>query len=338
MVTAAGNERASSIAREVIDKMRADVTAGSLPDRASMLEKAEALLESEWTRSRRRAQQRVVNATGVIIHTNLGRSPLSEAAAKAVLDVAGGYSTTELDLESGKRGQRGGFSEELVCQLTGAEAALIVNNCAAAAFLVLTVFATGGEVIISRGELVEIGGDFRIPDVLEQSGARLREVGTTNRTKLADYEKAIGDNTRLVLRVHPSNYRVIGFTSAPTMLQLAELADSRGLLIYEDAGSGALLSMEGSGIRNEPIVGESLASGADIVTFSGDKLLGGPQCGIIVGKRDLIESLRKHSLYRTLRVDKLVYAALQATLDSYLRKASKAKYRCRSCFRFQQRN
>jgi L-seryl-tRNA(Ser) seleniumtransferase len=316
---AAGVERATSMARDVIDKIRREITNGSLDAAESMPDRAEQLLESEWLQAERRAQRRVINATGVVIHTNLGRAPLSRHAAEAIAEAAAGYCTTEYDLETGKRGRRGGYSEELLCQLTGAESALIVNNCAAAAFLTLTVLAAGGDVLVSRGELVEIGGDFRVPDVLEQSGARLCEVGTTNRTKLADYERSISDNTRLILRVHPSNYRVIGFTAAPSLQELSDLAHSRGLLLYEDAGSGALLGMERYGIRNEPVIAESLSAGTDIVTFSGDKLLGGPQCGLIVGRRELIEKLRKHPLYRALRVDKLIYAALQATLDSYFR-------------------
>jgi L-seryl-tRNA(Ser) seleniumtransferase len=207
-------------------------------------------------------------------------------------------------------------------ELTGAEDVLIVNNCAAAAFFVLTVFASGGEVVISRGELVEIGGDFRVPDVLTQSGAGLREVGTTNRTKLADYEKAVGANTRMILRVHPSNYRIVGFTTMPTAAQLATLAQKNDLVFYEDIGSGALIDLSSLGISGEPVVADSLNSGVDIVTFSGDKLLGGPQAGIIAGKRDLIAKLRRHPLYRALRVDKTTYAGLEATLEIHRRGAA----------------
>ena len=254
----------------------------------------------------------------MIIHTNLGRAPLSENATRAI-DAASGYCTLEYDIETGKRGRRGSRAEDLIVELTGAESALIVNNCAAAAFFILTVFASGGEVIISRGELVEIGGDFRVPDVLSQSGATLSEVGTTNRTKLADYEKAINDKTRVILRVHPSNYRIIGFTAAPTLAALTALAKKHKLLLYEDIGSGALIDLSKIGLKDEPVVSKSIIDGADVVTFSGDKLLGGPQAGIIAGRREIIDKLRKHPLYRALRVDKIAYAALEATLSSYRR-------------------
>ena len=265
--------------------------------------------------------RKVINATGVVIHTNLGRAPLSEKAQMAVAGAAS-YCTLEYDLLTGKRGRRGHRAEALLAELTRAEDVLIVNNCAAAAFFVLTVFASGGEVVISRGELVEIGGDFRVPDVLSQSGATLHEVGTTNRTKLADYEKAINEKTRLILRVHPSNYRIVGFTATPSVAELAVLAHSKDLLLYEDIGSGALIDLSGLGLRDEPVVSRSIADGADVVTFSGDKLLGGPQAGIIAGKIEYIEQLRKHPLYRALRVDKLAYAALEATLDAYRRDAA----------------
>lgn len=263
--------------------------------------------------------RRVINATGVVLHTNLGRAPLSENAIDALVEVARSYSNLEFDVASGTRGKRGEYVESLVCSLTGAEAAIIVNNCAAAAFFVLSAFATGGEVIVSRGELVEIGGDFRVPDVLERSGATLREVGTTNRTKVADYERAIGENTKMMLRVHPSNYRVVGFTSAPTVADLATVAQKSNVILFEDIGSGAIADLAEYGINDEPSPVASIAAGCDIVAFSGDKLLGGPQCGIIAGRSELIDRLRKHPLYRALRVDKLTYAALGATLESYER-------------------
>jgi L-seryl-tRNA(Ser) seleniumtransferase len=258
----------------------------------------------------------VINATGVVIHTNLGRAPLSKRAIESIQNAAG-YCALEYDLGTGKRGRRGAYVEELVSEITGAEAALVVNNCAAAAFIVLSVFARGGEVIVSRGELVEIGGDFRIPDVLAQSGATLREVGTTNRTKISDYEKAMGDSTTLVMRVHPSNYKIIGFTETPSLKDLALLAHRNQKLLYEDAGSGALVDLSRYGLADEPLIARSIEHGADIVTFSGDKLLGGSQAGFIVGRRSLIEQIRKHPLYRALRVDKMIYAALQATLEAY---------------------
>jgi len=227
------------------------------------------------------------------------------------------YCTLEYNVETGKRGKRGARAEHLLAELTGAESALIVNNCAAAAFLVLTALAKGGEVVISRGELVEIGGDFRVPDVMTQSGAILREVGTTNRTRVSDYERAIDENTRLILKVHPSNYRIIGFTATPTIAELAELAHRKEILLYEDAGSGAMFDLSEYGLTDEPIISQSIVAGADVVTFSGDKLLGGTQSGLIVGRRDVVEYIRKHPLYRALRVDKLIYAALEATLEAY---------------------
>ncbi|HEX3560166.1 MAG TPA: L-seryl-tRNA(Sec) selenium transferase [Pyrinomonadaceae bacterium] len=274
--------------------------------------------EQETTRRLRR----VVNATGVILHTNLGRAPLSEAARRSVVEEAAGYCTLEYDTETGARGRRGARAESLLAELTGAEDALVVNNCAAAALLVLASLARGGETIVSRGELVEIGGDFRVPDVMEQSGTTMIEVGTTNRTKLSDYERAVTERTRLVLRVHPSNYRIVGFTSAPTLAELARLARERNLLLYEDAGSGALLDLGPHGLAGEPFIRESIARGADVVTFSGDKLLGAAQSGLVVGRRETVERLRRHPLYRALRADKLALAALEATLGSYRRGAA----------------
>jgi L-seryl-tRNA(Ser) seleniumtransferase len=276
------------------------------------------LLLDEVKNDLSRRQVPVINATGVIVHTNLGRAPLSDAAKEAIASAVG-YSSVEYDLETGKRGRRGGYAEDLLCELTEAEASAIVNNCAAAALLVLTVLAEGKEVVISRGELVEIGGDFRVPDVLERSGGTLREVGTTNRTKLADYEKAISENTGVILRVHPSNYKITGFTSTPTNAELAELAHRHGLIFYEDAGSGALIDLSEYGLGDEPLISRSISDGADVVTFSGDKLLGGPQSGLIVGRSDLIDRIKKHPMYRALRSDKLTYAALEATLVAYSR-------------------
>jgi L-seryl-tRNA(Ser) seleniumtransferase len=262
--------------------------------------------------------RRVINATGVVIHTNLGRAPLSDAAKRALLDAAG-YCNVEYDVTTGERGNRGQRVEAMLCELTGAEDSLVVNNCAAAAYLVLTGLAAGREVVISRGELVEIGGEFRVPDVLSRSGAILKEVGTTNRTKLTDYEKAIGGNTAMILKVHPSNYRIVGFTAAPSLKELSDLSHDKNILLYEDAGSGALSEMSKLGLTDEPVLKRSVDAGADLVTFSGDKLLGGPQAGIVVGSRTLIERLRRDPLYRALRVSKLIYAALEATLDAYLR-------------------
>lgn len=318
-----GSDYLTSIARRVARDIREETMAGdtSWTTRDEIMAEMEMRLEAAWHEERNTGQRRVINATGVIIHTNLGRAPLSDAAKQAMLDAAG-YCTLEYDLKTGKRGKRGGRAEALLAELTGAEAALIVNNGASAAYLVLTVLASGGEAIISRGELVEIGGDFRIPDVLAQTGTTLREVGTTNRTKLKDYENAVNENTRMVLKVHPSNYRVVGFTSTPSLAELAELAHSKGLVLYEDAGSGALIDLSQYGLADEPVISRSIKGGADVVTFSGDKLLGASQGGLIVGRKDLIERLRKHPLYRVLRADKLVYAALEATLGSYRRGAA----------------
>lgn len=320
LVDAVGDQYAPILARRAIELVRQEI--GEKTDwkatKETLLADVESRLEALWTADRKSGINRVINATGVIIHTNLGRAPLSENASRAV-DNASGYCTLEYDFETGKRGRRGSRAEDLLVELTGAESALIVNNCAAAAFFILTVFASGGEVVISRGELVEIGGDFRVPDVLAQSGATLREVGTTNRTKLLDYEKAIGQNTRLILRVHPSNYRIVGFTFTPAVTELAALAHKHGILLYEDIGSGALIDLSAFGLSDEPVVSRSIIAGADIVSFSGDKLLGGPQAGIIAGRREIIEQLRSHPLYRALRVDKLTYASLEATLKAYRR-------------------
>jgi L-seryl-tRNA(Ser) seleniumtransferase len=266
--------------------------------------------------------RRVINASGVILHTNLGRAPLSEAARRAITEQAAGYCTLEYDTEKGARGGRGVRVERLLTDLTGAEAALVVNNCAAAALLILTALAQNGETIVSRGELVEIGGDFRVPDVMLNSGTRLVEVGTTNRTRLSDYRQAITDAARLIMRVHPSNYRIVGFTATPTLTELAALAHEAHLILYEDAGSGALVDLASDGLGGEPLISASIKSGADLVSFSGDKLLGASQAGLIVGRRELVNKLRKHSLYRALRTDKLTLAVLEATLEAHRRGAS----------------
>lgn len=320
IVNVAGPEHAAALARTAIGEVRAGLAkAGDRFTREALVEAAMQRLDAAWSAEQLAGTRRVINATGVVIHTNLGRAPLSDAARRAVSDEASRYCTLEYDLATGKRGRRGKRAEDLIIELSGAEDALIVNNCAAAAFFVLTAFSAGGEVIISRGEMVEIGGDFRVPDVLSQSGGRLREVGTTNRTRLADYEKSINRKTRVLLRVHPSNYRIIGFTAMPSLAELAALAKKQKVLLYEDLGSGALIDMKNIGLGDEPVVRDSIAAGADVVTFSGDKLLGGPQAGIIAGRKQVIDKLRKHPLYRALRVDKLVYAALEATLEAYRR-------------------
>jgi L-seryl-tRNA(Ser) seleniumtransferase len=258
----------------------------------------------------------VINATGVIIHTNLGRAPLSRAAAERVVEIAAGYSTLEYDVASGSRGRRDVHAEALLCRLTGAEAAVVVNNNAAATMIVLAALATGREVIVSRGELVEIGGGFRVPDVMAQSGAILREVGTTNKTRVSDYAAAVGERTALILRVHPSNFRIEGFTERPELEDLVAAGSKLNVAVVEDLGSGYLRSA-GSVDLGEPAVEASIEAGVDVCCFSGDKLLGGPQAGIIVGRAAFIDRIRKHPLMRALRVDKMTYAALEATLAEY---------------------
>ncbi len=268
----------------------------------------------------------VINATGIILHTGLGRSVLASSVADRVRDAAANYCNVELDLDSGLRGRRGDYAELLLRKLTGAEDALIVNNNAAATMLVLAALARDREVIVSRGQLIEIGGSYRLPDVMEAGGARLREVGTTNKTRLADYENAIGEATALIMRVHTSNYRIVGFAESPGIDELTALAHHHHHLIsFDDLGSGALFDDALWTQQDEPTVESSLRAGADVVAFSGDKLLGGPQAGILLGKRDIIEDLRKHPMARALRVCKLTLAALEATLEIYLDADRRAK-------------
>lgn len=325
LVFETGAKHLTILARSVADALRQELQekiSNNLPvdySREELLKEAEKRLEKVWSSELHTSLQRVINATGVIIHTNLGRAPLSENARKAIFEQATRYCALEYNVETGKRGKRGARAEYLLAELTGAESALIVNNCAAAAVLILTALSNGGEAIISRGEMVEIGGDFRVPDVMVQSGAYLVEVGTTNRTRVSDYERALTENTRLILKVHPSNYRIVGFTATPSIADLAELAHQNGILLYEDAGSGAILDLSRYGLAEEPIINQSLVAGADVVSFSGDKLLGGTQAGLIVGKRNVVERLRRHPLYRALRVDKLIYAALEATFETFRR-------------------
>lgn len=261
--------------------------------------------------------RRAINATGVIIHTNLGRARLAPEAIEAMQSIAADYSTLELSLEDGKRGSRHAHVEDLICHLTGAEAAMVVNNCAAAILTCLTALGAGKPVIASRGEMVEIGGSFRMPDVIQQSGALLREVGTTNKTHLRDYADAVCDDTALLLKSHTSNYQVIGFTSVPSRQDLAALARDTDTILIEDLGSGVLVDLAPYGLPDEPIVKDVLAAGVDVVTFSGDKLLGGPQAGIIAGRRDLVDQIKRHPIARAVRIDKLSLAALRATLDLY---------------------
>jgi L-seryl-tRNA(Ser) seleniumtransferase len=294
-------------ARSVLARARELIGAGADPGDLG------ARLREELTAARTPRLRRVINATGVIAHTNLGRAPLAEGALARVQEVARGYSNLEYDLTAGRRGSRQDHVAGILRRLTGAEAALVVNNNAGAVMLALAALAEGREVIVSRGELIEIGDGFRIPDVLARSGARLREVGTTNRTRAADYEAAISPETALLLRVHQSNFRLVGFTEQPSLRELAQLAQSHKLPLVDDLGSGALID-----VGDEPTARASLEAGADLVCFSGDKLLGGPQAGIVVGRADLVERLRRHPLQRALRADKLTLAALEGTLALYL--------------------
>src|SRR5262249_23171870 len=306
LARAAGDPLAVDAARVVIDRARDEIQAGADPgDLATRL-------REELADARRPRLRRVLNATGIVVHTNLGRAPLAEEAVDRVAKVARGYSNLEYDLAEGSRGSRQDHAAAVLSRLTGAEAALVVNNNAAAVLLALAALAEGREVVVSRGELVEIGDGFRIPDVLARSGARLVEVGTTNRTRTSDYERAIGPETALLLRVHQSNFRVVGFTESPRLDDLAELARRHGLPLLDDLGSGAL-----AGIADEPTPVESLRAGADLVCFSGDKLLGGPQAGVVVGRTELVERLRRHPLQRALRADKLTLAALEGTLPRW---------------------
>jgi len=310
-----GAEVLAAAARAELDRQRAAIAAGAA---AADIESIVEAVAARAYASLRPSLRPVINATGVIIHTNLGRAPLSAAAVAAMAAVGRGYSSLEFDLEAGGRGSRAAHVEPLLCRLTGAEAALAVGNNAAAVLFVLSAFARDREVVISRGQLVEIGGGFRIPDVMRQSGARLVEVGTTNRTYLRDYAEAVTPETAALLRVHASNFRVVGFTEAVALKSLAVLAQERRLLLIDDLGSGCLLDTTPFGLAAEPRVQESLAAGADLVLFSGDKLLGGPQAGIILGKSELIEALRRHPLARALRPDKATIAALGATLSHYV--------------------
>ena len=301
--------------RVALDQLRANIRQGKgqLLNDDTILDQVEAQIELES----RPGHIRVVNATGTILHTNLGRALLSQAAIDAMVAVAGKPINLEYDLAAGKRGKREETLEQLLVALTGAEAATVVNNNAAAVLLGLNSLAQGKEVIVSRGELIEIGGAFRIPEIMAKSGAILREVGATNRTHPADYENAINDNTALLLKVHTSNYKVVGFTAEVTLEQMVAIGKKHNLPVMEDLGSGALIDLSAYGLAKEPLVGERIAAGADVVTFSGDKILGGPQAGLMVGKKDLIGKMNKNHLQRALRCGKLTLAALEATLRRY---------------------
>ncbi|MGB7847011.1 MAG: L-seryl-tRNA(Sec) selenium transferase [Candidatus Acidiferrum sp.] len=310
---------AVEIVREVLGQVRREIGSGEVQEEgaidAGVLEvRIVAAVEAELAPSLRP----VINASGVILHTNLGRAPLTAAAIAELQRSVTQYSNLEYDLSAGARGKRDVHLSRLIERLTGAEAAIVVNNCAAAVLVTLAAVARGGEVIVSRGELIEIGDGFRIPEIMEQSGAVLREVGTTNRTRIADYENAIGEKTRVLLRVHPSNFTVSGFTEKPDVAELIALGKRRGLPVVEDLGSGCLFDLSGAGIH-EPTARESVEAGFSLVLFSGDKLLGGPQAGIIAGKKELVTKVRRHPLFRALRVDKLTIVAMEATLRAYLR-------------------
>ena len=314
-----------ALIREVLRAVRAQITAPQSVNPAVTVtsldfDSIEELIAAEADRMLEPSLQPVINATGVILHTNLGRAPLSAAVVEAIKNAATQYSNLEYNLASGARGKRDDHTGELLARLAGAEDAIVVNNCAAAVLLVLAALARAGEVIVSRGELIEIGDGFRIPEIMAQSGAILREVGTTNRTRLRDYETAINEKTRVLLRVHPSNFKISGFAEKPSLAELAALSERTSVPLVEDLGSGSLVDLSGSGFA-EPTVRHSIEAGVSLVMFSGDKLLGGPQAGIIAGKKDLVQRVRRHPLFRALRVDKLTIAALEVTLNAYLRSA-----------------
>jgi L-seryl-tRNA(Ser) seleniumtransferase len=321
-----GHAAVAEAARAVLGRVREEIAAGRL--NSSGVELVVSGLPEAVGRQLRQALRlslrSVINATGVVLHTNLGRAPLAAAALDHLREVAATYSNLEFDISAGERGKRDVHVERLFAQLFAACApepisTVVVNNNAAAVLLGLNSLAEGGEVIVSRGELVEIGGSFRIPEVMAKSGALLREVGTTNRTRIADYGRAISEKTRLLLRVHRSNFQITGFTEQPALSELVELGRKRGIPVMEDLGSGALIDLSSVGISGEPGVADSLRAGVDVVTYSGDKLLGGPQAGILSGRRELIARIRSNPLFRALRVDKLTYAALEATLLAYIR-------------------
>ncbi len=315
LVEAHGHELTVEAARQALESARRAILEGSPCPSVSQLA---ATTVANLNRCLQPTLRPVINATGVIIHTNLGRAPLSEETQAAMAKAAGGYSNLEYDLEAGKRGSRYVHAEEILCRLTGAEAALVVNNNAGAVLLMLTALAQGRKVIISRSQLIEIGGGFRIPDVMRQSGAHLIEVGTTNRTHRWDYEEAIDEETALLMRAHHSNFRIVGFTHEVSLDELVELGRKYNLPVIDDLGSGTLLDTADYGLAHEPTIQESIAAGASLVSCSGDKLLGGPQAGIILGQEELVVQLRRHPLTRALRVDKTTLAGLQATLLHYL--------------------
>jgi len=320
-----GHPATVEAARDFVAELRTRLSAGTLDEAAfsAAIEDASKAIERRLQQSLAYSLRRVINATGVILHTNLGRAPLSEAALEHVSEVSRGYSNLEFDLATGERGKRDVHVSRLFAKLLNSPdrevSTIVVNNNAAAVLLALNSLAEGGEVIVSRGELVEIGGSFRIPDVMAKSGAVLREVGTTNRTRIADYECAIGERTKLLLRVHRSNFQIVGFTEQPSPEELVALGRRHNIPVMEDLGSGELFDLRQAGVHGEPMIADSLRAGIGIVTYSGDKLLGGPQAGLISGAPELVAKLRGNPLFRALRVDKMFYAALEATLLAYLR-------------------
>lgn len=309
--------------RSVLSSFRQEINHGSRqPDKTITMRELAPLISVTAREALAPIGNRVINATGVIIHTNLGRAPLAQPAIEAAASIAGGYSDLEYDLETGRRGSRTGAVESLITSLTGASAALVVNNNAAALFFILNALAKEKEVIVSRGELVEIGGSFRLPQIMAAAGCVMTEVGTTNKTKAADYVGALGKDTALMLKVHTSNYRVLGFTASVALDELVELGREHDVSVVEDLGSGNLIKING---LEEPTVSASVKAGADLITFSGDKMLGGPQCGFIIGRADLVQTLRNHPIYRALRLDKMTLAALEATLNLYINDDPKEK-------------
>ena len=311
-----GTKSVTEAVRAELDYLRQDI----LSRQVNTMPQTEELCQKICRRVQRDSLpsfRRVINGTGILLHTNLGRACLSEKAARAVYEASKAYSNLEYDLETGKRGSRYSHVEEILCHLTGAESALVVNNNAAAVLLVLSALTQGGQVPVSRGELVEIGGSFRIPEIMEACGAQLKEVGATNKTHLRDYESAISENTKALMKVHTSNYRIVGFSETPALSDLVELGHKYDLPVIEDLGSGCLLDLNRFGIHDEPSVQDSIRTGVDVVSFSGDKLLGGPQAGIILGKKQYLDILKKHPLNRAMRVDKMTLTALEATLRSY---------------------
>ncbi|HKW87614.1 MAG TPA: L-seryl-tRNA(Sec) selenium transferase [Candidatus Acidoferrales bacterium] len=319
LVRIAGRELVVGAARRVLMDLR-DQLANVPAQEELKIDDVELRIAEEIARELSPSLKSVINATGVVLHTNLGRAPLAESVVKHLAAIATRYSNLEYDLAAGSRGKRDAHTGPLLAEIVGAETAIVVNNNAAAVFLVLNTLAKRAEVIVSRGELIEIGDGFRIPDIMAESGAELREIGTTNRTRIADYERAITERTKLLLRVHPSNFRIVGFTERPSLEDLVALGQRAHLPVYEDLGSGCLADLSASGI-SEPVARASLDAGVSVVTFSGDKLMGGPQAGIIAGKKELVERIRRNPLFRALRVDKLTIAALEVTLRAYRRGA-----------------